>query len=106
MQRTDAIDPTTVDWPAVRGATYRIEQTLAYEYASPVADLRQRLLISPRATHGDQRRLTERLWSTADVPCRRGVDRFGNTVAELTVPRVERSIASAPKRSSRSSTHR
>lgn len=93
MQRTDAIDPTHVDWTTVRSATYRVEQTLAYEYESPIADLRQRLHISPRVSHGDQRRLTHRVWSTAEVPCRHWIDRFGNTVAELTVPRIERSIA-------------
>lgn len=93
MRRTEAIDPDHVDWTAVRGATYRIEQTLTYEYESPVTDLHQRLHISPRASHADQRRLSHRLWSTVDAPCRRSIDRFGNTVDELTVPRIERSIA-------------
>ncbi len=93
MRRTEAIDPERVDWSGVRSATYQIEQTLAYEYTSPVTDLRQRLQISPRSEHGDQRRLTHRIWSTAGVPCLSSVDRFGNTVAELTVPRIERSIA-------------
>lgn len=88
----DGLDPDCIDWSAVRGATYRIDQALAYEYDSPIVDLRHRLVISPRATHGDQRRLSYRLWTSEGIPCAAGVDRFGNTVAELTAERIERGI--------------
>ena len=88
----EGIDPDCVDWPAVRGATYRIDQALAYEYDSPIRDLRHRLVISPRARHGDQRRLNYRLWTSEGISCAAGVDRFGNTVAELAAERIERGI--------------
>jgi transglutaminase-like putative cysteine protease len=88
----DVIDPDRVDWSAVRGATYRIDQALAYEYESPILDLHHRLVISPRAAHGDQRRLNYRLWTSVGIPCATGVDRFGNSVAELAAKRIERGI--------------
>lgn len=89
----EAIDPARIDWTRVRAVTYRIEQTLSYEYERPIVDLRHRLVISPRALHGDQRRLTHRLTTSLGIPCPTAVDRFGNTVAELAIPRVERSLA-------------
>ena len=86
------IDPERVDWSAVRGATYRIDQALSYEYDSPIAHLQHRLVISPREVHGDQRRLSHRLWTSAGISCASGVDRFGNSIAELAAERIERGI--------------
>src|SRR5665213_2716654 len=88
----EGIDPDGIDWSIVRCATYQIDQALAYEYDSPILDLHHRLVISPRASHGDQRRLSYRLWTSAGIPCATGVDRFGNTVAELAARRIERGI--------------
>ena len=86
------IDETTIDWADVTAVTYRIEQRLRYEYAAPIRDLRHRLVIAPRRRHGDQERLANRVWATADAPIETGADAFGNEVAALHVPCVESSI--------------
>lgn len=88
----EGIDPERVDWSVVRDATYRIDQALAYVYDSPIAQLQHRLVISSREVHGDQRRLSHRLWTSEGIRCDTGVDRFGNTVAELAAERIERGI--------------
>ena len=93
MDSAEGIDPEQVDWSCVRSATYRIEQTLTYEYESPISDLHQRLLISPRVAHGDQHRLSHRLTATATAAWSSSIDQFGNAVTELSVARIERSIA-------------
>ena len=41
-------------------AIYLLHQTIAYEYARPVRDLRQRLMVMPRERHADQQRLVHR----------------------------------------------
>ena len=43
-----------VDWSNVVSATFRVEQSIRYDYASPIRRLRHKLVISPRAEHGDQ----------------------------------------------------
>src|SRR5579871_4127304 len=93
MKAAKGIDPEQVDWSRARSAAYRIEQTLTYEYEQPITNLQQRLVISPRPAHGDQRRLSHRLSSTADAPLRSSIDVFGNAVAEQTIARIERSVA-------------
>ncbi len=82
-----------LDWSAITGATYRIDQSIRYEYASPISRLRHKLVISPRAAHGDQRRLSHDLFVSPDAPARQLSDAFGNDVVWLEVAHVERSIA-------------
>jgi transglutaminase-like putative cysteine protease len=69
---------------------YEVQQHFRYRYASPISDLRQRLVVMPRPVHGNQRVLGHRLevgercshtWTR--------VDRFGNIIVEITIPRVE-----------------
>ncbi|MDQ1403479.1 MAG: hypothetical protein QOG03_1795 [Actinomycetota bacterium] len=74
--------------------TYRLRQQIRYEYDEPVRDVHQRLVVVPPAEHGPQWR-TE--WDLAvdgaDVTRRRtSTDRFGNTVADVDLARVEESV--------------
>ncbi len=87
-----AIDHATVDWKRVTAAQYHVAQTLRYEYEAPIRDLRHRLIVAPRRRHLDQQRLDHRLWSSAEIPPTLAADRFGNAVASLHVPHVEREI--------------
>jgi transglutaminase-like putative cysteine protease len=87
------IDPTGIAWGDVLEAHYRIEQTLRYEYDTPIRNLRHQLIIAPRVRHLDQDRLDHRIWASADEPIAHSLDAFGNDVASLSVPRVEREIA-------------
>jgi transglutaminase-like putative cysteine protease len=84
-----------MDWSRVVAATYRVEQTLRYEYDQPIRDLRHRLIVAPRRRHLDQQRLGNHLWSSASGPLDLAVDAFGNDVASVWVPRVEREITFA-----------
>ena len=69
---------------------YQVQQDFRYRYAAPISNLRQRLVVMPRPVHGNQRVLSHRL--AVSQPCssrRMRVDRFGNIVVEITIPRVE-----------------
>jgi transglutaminase-like putative cysteine protease len=87
-----AIDHAAVDWSGVIAARYRVEQTLRYEYEAPIHDLRHRLIVAPRRRHLDQERVEHSVWSSADGPLTLAADAFGNDVASVWVPRVEREI--------------
>jgi transglutaminase-like putative cysteine protease len=89
----NAIDLRTVRWDSVVAARYQIEQTLRYEYTRPIRNLRHRLIIAPRRRHFDQERLANHLWTPATGPLPLHADAFGNDVAAVTVPVVEREIA-------------
>ncbi len=75
-------------------ATYVLHQTIAYEYAQPVRDLRQRLMVIPRERHGDQQRVIQRFDVRAhgNQRVRRRADRFGNAVVHVRVPAVDQTI--------------
>jgi len=78
--------------PAGAG-TYVLCQHFRYAYAAPVRRLRHRLIVVPRAAHGDQRRLEHRVTVTgspAQVSTR--VDRFGNHVVEVNAAEVRTEI--------------
>jgi transglutaminase-like putative cysteine protease len=87
------VSDESVDWTSVTSATYRIEQTIRYDYAEPIHDVRHRLIISPRTSHGDQRRLTHELVVAPDLPARRRPDAFGNDVVAIAAPYVRDSLA-------------
>ena len=87
-----AIDHASVNWSYVVAARYRVEQTLRYEYEQPISDLRHRLIVAPRRRHLDQQRVGHHLWSSTHGPLSLAVDEFGNDVAAVWVPRVEREI--------------
>jgi transglutaminase-like putative cysteine protease len=94
--------PSSYDRDAViaaNRATYVLHQTVGYEYARPVHNLRQRLMVMPRERHGDQQRLIHRFDVSAarNTRVRKRADRFGNTVVQVTVPSVEDTIAFSTK---------
>jgi len=93
MAAESFLDHETLDWSSVVAATYSIEQSIRYEYPTPITDLRHRLVISPRAVHGDQRRLTHTLSVTPPAKVYLRADAFGNHVGALDVARLEHGIA-------------
>jgi len=77
-----------------RRAMYVLHQDVRYEYTAPVRDLRQRLVILPRAQHGDQHRVVHRVRVQTDGEAcvRSRVDRFGNAVLHASAPNVSHAI--------------
>ena len=88
----EPIDHRYVEWDRVVRAAYRIRQTYRYDYPEPIGQLDHRLVIVPPERFGDQRRVRHRLTSSPEGEQQVGPDEFGNTVLELRVARVERSI--------------
>ncbi len=86
----DFLDHDTMDWSEIRRTTYRVQQRFHYEYAAPISNLRQRLMVVPRPVHGDQRLLGHRLEVNA-ARFRKQMcgDRFGNFVLGVNIPKVE-----------------
>jgi transglutaminase-like putative cysteine protease len=82
----------TVAWDAVTEATYVIHQRFRYEYPGPIADLHHRLMVVPRETHGDQRRIAARLDTSPHAAMSDAHDAFGNPVATFFARRVEATI--------------
>lgn len=87
-------DHRTIDWSRAVRAVYQVRQHYRYTYTGPVHDLRQRLVMIPIDTHGDQHLLSFDLdvrgatnptetWET---------DSFGNRVGRITIDRVERAV--------------
>jgi transglutaminase-like putative cysteine protease len=80
-----------------------LHQELTYDYTAPIRNVRQRLLIVPRAEHGDQRRIAHHVQVSAGEPStvlgRMGTstviertDEFGNSVVHVDAAEVEQSI--------------
>jgi transglutaminase-like putative cysteine protease len=86
------IDERTVDWQGVVTARYAVMQTLRYEYEKPIANLQHQLIIVPRLRHLDQQRLANHLSASGVGPLALESDEFGNDIAAVSVPRVEREI--------------
>lgn len=87
------VDQHTVEWSRVRRASYRLNQWLRYEYPGPITNLRQRLMLIPRAQHGGQRLLHHQLEVTPNgVAIRDELDVFGNRVLWVEVPHVHDQI--------------
>jgi transglutaminase-like putative cysteine protease len=86
------IDERSVDWHGVVTARYSIEQTLRYEYESPIVNLHHQLIIAPRRHHLDQKRLANHLSASGLGPLTLENDEFGNDIAAVSVARVEREI--------------
>jgi transglutaminase-like putative cysteine protease len=69
------------------------QQRFRYEYAAPISELRQRLVVVPRPVHGNQRRLSHRLEvSEARFRRRMRADRFGNVVLQISIPKVGEAV--------------
>lgn len=90
--RGNAIDERSVDWNGIVTARYAVEQTLRYEYDSPISNLQHQLIIAPRPHHVDQQRLANHIWASGVGPLSLESDEFGNDIAAVSVPRVEREI--------------
>jgi transglutaminase-like putative cysteine protease len=89
----DLLHPGDVDWPRVERTVYLVHQHLRYEYAGPIEDLDQRLMILPPAQHGDQRCVMHRLETSIEpVHKREHHDRFGNVVVNMHISSVAQAI--------------
>src|SRR5215213_405288 len=85
-----SIDDDEIDWQNIRQATVLIQQTFRYDYAGPITDLRQRLMVVPPDYHGHQHLTTHKLRvSGSNLECERSYDSFGNVVLDLTLEEVE-----------------
>lgn len=85
----DLLDHEGIDWQRVQRSAYLIHQHFRYTYPGPVANLKQRLLIIPPETYGDQHYIVHRLDVSAEVAETRDErDEFGNRVLELHIPHV------------------
>jgi len=75
------------------GGTFVVAQRLHYTYTASVRRLRHRLMVVPRATHGDQYcDQWELKVSGATVQRRESLDRFGNRTIEVGAPVVRSEI--------------
>lgn len=91
--RVDLLDHDAMDWSRIRRTVYQVHQRFRYEYAAPISNLRQRLVVVPPLVHGNQRLLSHRLEvSEADFRKWMFGDRFGNVVVEITIPNVEEAV--------------
>lgn len=83
------------DWSRVTRGVYRVRQHYRYTYTAPVWDIKQRLVMIPPERGGDQRVLEHELkvrGHEGETEVRWIRDEYGNRVANLKVPRVERAI--------------
>jgi transglutaminase-like putative cysteine protease len=88
----DAIDPVRVDWDRVRLSKYRIHQRFSYEYPDRIYDLRHQLMVIPPAVFGDQLRTVYSLMMSEAGEVITRLDAFQNTVLDVRIPHVERSL--------------
>jgi transglutaminase-like putative cysteine protease len=89
----DLLDLQGIDWRRVQRTAYLIHQHFCYDYPGPVRDLKQRLLIVPPGTYGDQQCIVHRLVVSAHVAETSSyVDEFANHVINLYIPYIERAI--------------
>jgi len=89
------VDPSSVDWNSTTRVTYLVQQWFRYDYSGPVQELRQRLVVCPRSSHGSQKLLRHRLQVGAESTARtvRWRDDFGNTHIEVSIPQVHRTVS-------------
>lgn len=91
VSRGQALDWRSVEWSRARHVVYSVQQRYVYEYTAPVSALRQRLIMVPSETHGDQRLLEHRFSvSGAESPALTWQeDVLGNRICRMHAPRVE-----------------
>lgn len=89
----DLLDVHGINWEHVQRTAYLIHQHFRYDYPGPVHDLKQRLLIVPPETYGDQKCIMHHLDISADAAeTNVEVDEFANHVISLHILSIERSI--------------
>jgi transglutaminase-like putative cysteine protease len=87
------VDLGGVDLDAAEHVTYVLRQTFRYDYDGPASDLRHRLLVVPRALHGNlRRRVSDVRVSAPDAVVRRFRDRHGNPVVDVHLEVVPESV--------------
>jgi transglutaminase-like putative cysteine protease len=70
-----------------------LQQTLRYDYPSPIRRLHHQLMVLPPASHGDQVRISSSLdVDGARAEVTESVDRFGNIAVDIRAARVQASI--------------
>jgi len=81
------------DGASTEATVYVLHQRFRYDYESPVRHLRHRLVVVPRAVHGDQLRLDHRL-TVIGAPALVSVssDGFGNHVVDVRATAVDEGI--------------
>jgi transglutaminase-like putative cysteine protease len=89
----DLLDTQGIDWEHVQRTAYLIHQHFRYDYPGSVRDLKQRLLIVPPETYGDQKCIVHHLDISANVAeTGNEVDEFANHVINLHIPSIECSV--------------
>jgi transglutaminase-like putative cysteine protease len=87
------LDHRGLDLDAASRVTYVLQQSFRYDYDRPVRSLRQRLVIVPRARHGNQHRRAHALEvSGASAQHRVRRDARGNVVTALVADHVAQSV--------------
>ncbi|MDQ6644053.1 MAG: transglutaminase family protein, partial [Chloroflexota bacterium] len=87
------LDHQEIDWKRVQRTAYLIHQHFRYDYPGPVRNLKQRLLIVPPNTYGDQQCIVHRLVVSSHIAeTSSHVDEFANHVINLRIPYIERTI--------------
>jgi transglutaminase-like putative cysteine protease len=82
-----------VNCDRIQRTVYEVEQHFRYRYATPIRDLRQRLVVVPPPVHGNQRVLSHRLEvSQPHSRKRMRADRFGNVIFEVSIPNVDEAV--------------
>jgi transglutaminase-like putative cysteine protease len=81
-------------WDRLSRAAFRVRQQYHYAYATPIHDLRQRLMMLPPEEHGGQRLLQRelRVEGADDVRMLSQIDRFGNVVHHVSSPTVTEAV--------------
>ena len=81
------------DCSRIQRTVYEVQQHFRYRYTAPICNLRQRLVVVPRPVHGNQRVLSHRLEVSQPRSRKRmRVDRFGNVIFEISIPKVEEAV--------------
>lgn len=87
------LDHRGLDLDAASRVTYVLQQSFRYSYDEPVAALRQRLIIVPRARHGDLHRRAHKLEVHGARTVRRvRRDAHGNVVTSLRADHVAATV--------------
>ncbi len=87
------LDPADLDLDAARRVTYVLRQRFRYDYDAPAYRLDHRLVVVPRARHGNLRRRAHHVAVSApEARVRRRRDAHGNVVVHVDVDAVPAAI--------------
>jgi hypothetical protein len=82
------------DWSDVARVALRVQQEYRYTYTAPITDVRQRLIMVPPESYGDQELRSHELTvdGAENVSLEWESDRFGNRACKVRASRVEESV--------------